>query len=43
VLGVALFVRLYEEPHLRKIFSTDYEEYCRHVRRWLPRIDAWEQ
>jgi protein-S-isoprenylcysteine O-methyltransferase Ste14 len=43
VLGVALFVRLYEEPHLRKIFSTDYEEYCRHVRRWLPRIHAWEQ
>ena len=43
VIGVALFVRLYEEPHLRKIFGADYEEYCRHVRRWLPRMRAWQQ
>ena len=43
VLGVALFVRLYEEPHLRKTFGADYEEYCRHVRRWLPRIHAWQR
>ena len=42
VLAVALFVRLYEEPHLRKIFGADYEEYCRHVRRWLPRVHAWQ-
>ncbi len=43
VLGVAMFVRLYEEPHLRKMFGADYEEYCRNVRRWLPRIHPWKQ
>ncbi len=43
LLGVNLFVRLYEEPHLRKVFGADYEEYCRNVRRWLPRIRAWQQ
>jgi protein-S-isoprenylcysteine O-methyltransferase Ste14 len=42
-LGVALFVLLYEEPHLRKIFGAEYEEYCRNVRRWLPRLRAWNQ
>ena len=43
VLGVALFVQLYEEPTLRRKFGADYEEYCRNVRRWLPRIHAWEK
>ena len=42
VLGVALFVLFYEEPHLRKIFGADYEEYCRNVRRWIPRMRAWD-
>ena len=42
VLGVELFVRLYEEPHLRKIFGAEYEEYCRNVRRWVPRRRAWD-
>lgn len=42
VLGVALFVRLYEEPILRRMFGADYDEYCRNVRRWLPRIHPWE-
>ena len=37
-LGVVLFVLLYEEPHLRKIFGADYEEYCRNVPRWIPRL-----
>jgi protein-S-isoprenylcysteine O-methyltransferase Ste14 len=32
-----LFVILYEEPHLRHLFGTPYEVYCRSVRRWLPR------
>jgi len=40
-LGVVLFVLLYEEPHLRTIFGAEYEEYCRNVRRWLPRLRAW--
>ena len=42
VLGVNLFVVLYEEPHLRKLFGADYTEYCSKVRRWLPRLIAWE-
>jgi len=43
VLGVALFVLLYEEPTLRKMFGAEYEEYCRNVRRWIPRIRAWNK
>jgi len=43
VLGVALFVRFYEEPTLRKMFGADYEEYCANVRRWIPRMHAWEK
>ena len=40
-LGVALFVLLYEEPTLRKTFGAEYEEYCRNVPRWLPRLHPW--
>jgi protein-S-isoprenylcysteine O-methyltransferase Ste14 len=43
VLGVDLFIRFYEEPTLRGKFGTEYEEYCRNVRRWLPRWTAWER
>jgi protein-S-isoprenylcysteine O-methyltransferase Ste14 len=43
VLGVVLFVLLYEEPHLRKMFGAEYEEYCRNVRRWVPRMRAWDK
>lgn len=32
-----VFVILYEEPHLRKVFGAQYEEYCRRVPRWLVR------
>ena len=39
--GLNLFVMFYEEPHLRKIFGFDYENYCRNVRRWLPRLRPW--
>lgn len=42
VLGVHLFVIGYEEPTLRKMFGAEYEEYCRNVRRWVPRIKAWK-
>jgi protein-S-isoprenylcysteine O-methyltransferase Ste14 len=40
---VALFVRLYEEPTLRRMFGAEYEEYCRNVPRWVPRLTAWEK
>jgi protein-S-isoprenylcysteine O-methyltransferase Ste14 len=42
-LGVHLFVVFYEEPTLRGKFGPDYAEYCRNVRRWLPRTRAWEK
>jgi protein-S-isoprenylcysteine O-methyltransferase Ste14 len=42
-LGVVLFVLLYEEPHLRKMFGAEYEEYCRNVRRWIPRRRGWNK
>jgi len=42
-LGTALFVQFYEEPTLRRKFGRDYEEYCRNVRRWVPRLRAWKQ
>ena len=31
------FVMLYEEPTLRRRYGAEYEDYCRAVRRWLPR------
>jgi protein-S-isoprenylcysteine O-methyltransferase Ste14 len=37
-LAFHLFIVLYEEPHLRKAFGTEYEEYFRNVRRWVPRL-----
>jgi len=35
---VIVFVLLFEEPGLRRTFGDEYEEYCRRVPRWLPRI-----
>lgn len=35
LLGFSLFVVLYEEPTLRRLFGAQYEEYCRKVPRWL--------
>lgn len=35
-LGFHLFVLLYEEPTLRRVFGADYERYRATVRRWLP-------
>ena len=40
-LGVHLFVLFYEEPTLRGKFGAEYEEYCRNVRRWRPRLHPW--
>jgi protein-S-isoprenylcysteine O-methyltransferase Ste14 len=41
VIATALFVLFYEEPTLRKMFGAEYEEYCRNVRRWVPRMRPW--
>jgi protein-S-isoprenylcysteine O-methyltransferase Ste14 len=37
-VGVILFVLAIEEPGLRAKFGADYDQYCRQVPRWLPRI-----
>jgi len=42
-LGVHWFVILYEEPTLRRKFGAEYEDYCRNVRRWWPRLKAWDK
>jgi len=42
-LGVHLFVVLYEESTLRAKFGVDYEEYCRNVHRWWPRVRGWDR
>jgi protein-S-isoprenylcysteine O-methyltransferase Ste14 len=36
LLVCCLFVFFYEEPTLRRSFGSEYEAYCRHVRRWWP-------
>ena len=36
--GFHLFVLFYEEPALRRQFGADYEDYCRTVPRWIPRL-----
>ncbi len=41
--AVVLFVKFYEEPTLRKMFGSDYEEYCRNVPRWIPRVHPWSR
>ena len=39
--AVHLFVIGYEEPTLRRKFGGEYDEYCRKVRRWWPRVRPW--
>lgn len=38
-----LFVVLHEEPKLRTLFGEDYVEYCRNVRRWIPRLTPFDK
>lgn len=35
-----LFVVLYEEPTLRRLFGASYDAYCGRVPRWLPRLSG---
>ncbi len=37
-LGFHLFVRLYEEPTLQRLFGASFEQYRTRVPRWLPRF-----
>lgn len=40
-LGMAAFVRCYEEPTLRRRFGEQYEQYRSSVRGWWPRLRPW--
>jgi protein-S-isoprenylcysteine O-methyltransferase Ste14 len=42
-LATILFVLLYEEPKLGKMFGEEYAEYRKNVRRWIPRMHAWNK
>jgi protein-S-isoprenylcysteine O-methyltransferase Ste14 len=42
-LAVHLFVVFYEDPTLHKKFGTDYDDYCRNVGRWWPRLRGWDK
>jgi protein-S-isoprenylcysteine O-methyltransferase Ste14 len=44
VLGLALslLVRLHEEPALRRAFDDDYRRYSAAVRRWVPRLQPFD-
>ena len=39
-LGFHVFVLLYEEPTLRRTYGPEYDDYCRQVPRWIPRLRA---
>jgi protein-S-isoprenylcysteine O-methyltransferase Ste14 len=39
---VTAFVIVYEEPTLRRLFGADYENYCRSVHRWIPRLRPFD-
>ena len=41
-VGFHSFVRLYEEPALRRRYGMEYQSYCRHVRRWWPRLVPYD-
>jgi protein-S-isoprenylcysteine O-methyltransferase Ste14 len=41
VAAVTTFVRLYEEPTLRRSYGASYDAYAAGVRRWVPRVKPW--
>jgi len=43
VIAVSIFVMAYEEPALRRAFGDDYADYCRNVRRWIPRFRPFDK
>jgi protein-S-isoprenylcysteine O-methyltransferase Ste14 len=36
-----LWIPLYEEPHLERLFGDEYRTYRKHVRRFFPRLRPW--
>lgn len=43
LIVVFLFIRLYEEPTLKRTFGEEYEAYCHRVGRWLPKRPSGSQ
>jgi protein-S-isoprenylcysteine O-methyltransferase Ste14 len=43
VLGVHLFVIFYERANVAQEIRADYDDYCRNVGRWWPRLRGWEE
>jgi protein-S-isoprenylcysteine O-methyltransferase Ste14 len=41
-IAFTLFVQLYEEPTLQRTYGAQYFLYCKHVRRWWPRLRPWQ-
>ena len=40
VLGFHFLIVFIEEPVLRNTFGAEYQEYCRRVPRWIPRLSS---
>src|SRR5207245_9536307 len=40
---ITAFILLYEEPALSRRFGASYAEYCKNVRRWIPRLTPFDQ
>jgi protein-S-isoprenylcysteine O-methyltransferase Ste14 len=40
-LSSHVFVITYEEPKLRATFGAEYDAFCAHVPRWIPRLRPW--
>ena len=38
LLVTHLFVTIYEEPTLRRMFGAEYDAYCRETKRWRPKV-----
>jgi len=38
---VTVFILVYEEPTLHRLYGADYDRYRQHVRRWIPRLTPW--
>src|SRR5262249_22127504 len=41
--GFYLFVRIYEEPTLRRSYGLEYEEFCANVPRRIARLHRWRR
>jgi protein-S-isoprenylcysteine O-methyltransferase Ste14 len=41
-LAAHAFILAYEEPTLRRTFAEEYQTFCAHVSRWIPRLTPWQ-